>query len=132
MRKRILLRLCLLILIAGAGFWVLVWFIPSPRINSRAFGELQNGMSKAEVWTVLNCPPGDYGDARSEFRISAQMPEGIVERKAAATTEQWTSAKAAIRVWYDADDRMVLGVLHHAQPEEFGLVERLKRWLSSL
>lgn len=138
MRKRILLRLCLLILIAGAGFCLLVWFIPSPRINMKAFGELRNGMSKAEVWAVLNCEPGDYGGRTPEFQISTRMPEWqqaaptARSRVVAEATEQWTSAKAAIRVWYDGEDRMVLGVFQGTGDDEPGLLDCVWRWLSSL
>lgn len=129
MRKRILLRVGLLILIASAGFCLLVWLIPSPRVNMKAFGELRNGMSKAEVRAVLNCQPGDYGDAASEFRISAEMPEKIIDRDAEAT-EQWTSAKAAIRVWYDAEDRVLLGMFQGTGEEEPSLLDRIWRWVS--
>lgn len=57
MKKRILLRLGILAVIAAVGFVLLVWWLgPSNFIGAESFALIQGGMSESEVVEVLGAP----------------------------------------------------------------------------
>ena len=59
MKKRILLRLTVLALLAVVGFLLIVHWT-SPRINRVSYDLIREGMSQSEVVALLNCRPGKY------------------------------------------------------------------------
>ena len=80
MKKRILTRLTILVLIAIAGFFAVVWFtLPSHNINRGAFERLEFNMPRAEVEAILRCPPGNYcsAGATGEITLADGSPGGI-------------------------------------------------------
>jgi hypothetical protein len=136
MRKRNFLRLGLLSLVALIGFWLIVWCCtPTQRISVKSFDKVKNGMTKAEIWAIFNCSPGAYCDRTPRFGIGAAIPDNIhgIRDRAVVATEQWVSDAAAIRIWYDADDRVVVGICESApQEEDVGLWTKIRRGASSL
>jgi hypothetical protein len=130
MKKRILLRVALLALVAIVGFGLVVAYatwIPTG-ISLASFKRLRHGMTRDEVRDIIGCPPGDYGETPPRFAIATDLPEGFATAKA-ESTELWTQDAGAIRVWYSANDRVVLAT-HHGKPgEEQGLAVKVRRWL---
>lgn len=84
MKKRILTRLAILVLIAVAGFFAVVWFtLPHHNINRGAFERLEFNMPRAEVEAILGCPPGNYcsAGAEGEVTLADGSPGGLPIRE---------------------------------------------------
>jgi hypothetical protein len=146
MKKRNITRLAILILIAIAGFFAVVWFtLPNHNINRGAFERLEFNMSRAEVEAILKCPPGNYcsAGAMGEITLADGSPGGIAIREVfdevlairgddaveCFRPAIWASDNGMIVVVFDVNDTIT--------KKDFlpihvtGIVAKIRRWLMS-
>jgi hypothetical protein len=96
MRRYLVSRACLLLLLAGLAFCIIVSFRWTPGINGSNHARLFEGMHKTRVYEILGLP-GDYRTTPNPFpklgRLSHDMP-----------SQAWLGDEGAIFVWFDGDE----------------------------
>jgi hypothetical protein len=146
MTKRILVRLSILLLLAAAGFFAIVWFtLPNHNINRGAFERLEFNMSRAEVEAILGCPPGNYcsAGAEGEITLADGSPGGIPIREIfddalapvggdaaeCFRTAIWASDNGMIVVVFDVNNAITKKDFLPIRVN--GIVAQVRRWLMS-
>lgn len=122
MRRRLILSLVGVNLVL-LGSWVTVWLaLPKHRINAESITQIKAGMSKQEVETILGAAPGDYSQGMAGVWLCGRGWQ-------AAEQLAWLGDEAAVRVYFDAEGR-VLGVLQGGvMRSNESLRDKLRRWL---
>ena len=92
MKKRLLLKLGL-VAILGTGLFVAWWYFigPNHNITNEGVARLKEGMTRAEIETILRLPPGDYGPGKAiegPFHWDANI-------------KHWKAGSIAIRVRFN-------------------------------
>ena len=145
MKRRIIVRLGILLLVAAAGFFAIVWFTsPNHNINRGAFEQLQFNMPREEVEAILGCPPGNYCSAGATLavKLADGSPGGIPLREvfddvAAVAGDDAECFRAAI---WASDHGMIVLVLdgnNRITKKDFepiqvnGIFAQVRRWLAS-
>src|SRR5436190_1896875 len=100
-RRKIIFLLCLLVLITC--FSIIYYKVfQLPRLNHAGFAQVQNGMSLAEVESLMGGPEGRYGKgpwmARNLLGIGF---EGMAVRRT------WEDHKSYDEIYFDDSDHVV-------------------------
>src|SRR5437870_3671391 len=111
-RRRMLISVSILALVA-LGIFVGGWLLqPKPRIDRAAADQIKPGMTLREVEEIIGVPPGDYGVGKGETQPTWESLQWPFKRPP-HTTQEWLGQENAISVWID-DDGKVTG--HSFQP----------------
>jgi len=145
MTKRILVRLAILLFLAAAGLFAIVWFTsPNHNINRGAFEQLQINMPRDEVEAILGCPPGNYCSAGAtvEVKLPDGSPGGIPLREifddvAAVAGDAaecfrpaiWASDNGMIVLVLDGNNKITKKDFEPIQVN--GIFAQIRRWLAS-
>jgi hypothetical protein len=108
--------------VLGVAWWLRP---PQPNLNPDYFNHLYPGMTRDAVHAMFAAPPGDYTPP-------GQKPPGAIEsdpEKPFHTAEEWRDDVAVVRVYFDADGRVVdwRGMFSNRRPES--VWQRLRRVL---
>ena len=121
--KRFLLRFGLLALLGFSALWLFLWWTV-PRVNRKSYDRIENGMSKSEVLSILNCKPC-Y--APGEVQWPWAGPPAMM--KCLQEGYGWRSSEGAIFVRFSddetVDDKRWCDVI------EESLVQRIRRWFGA-
>lgn len=103
MKKRLLLRLGLLGLLAFVCLWLFLWWTaPNHRINQSYADQIRKGMTEDEVIQLLGLPPGDYTGARKmharKLREAIVIELDQVARVRGCTYREWLTDEGALFV----------------------------------
>jgi hypothetical protein len=131
-KRRLLLKLGLLALLAIIGFVVIVWPRINERITEENFKQVQKGMTEQEVRDILG-PPGVY-TARAitgKYFISWNWPTGaeLIEKWGG---REWVGDDVTVYVLFDEDgrvDHFFLGELDRLHAYERSWLQKLRGWV---
>jgi hypothetical protein len=120
MKKRLLLRLGLLAAAGFTGLWLLLWWT-APAITRENFAKIEDGMTKAEVISILNGGP-DYapGELKDHGPFIGYRPD--------LTGHVWQAAEFRIHVFFDGDDKVIAKAIMERNSNRTFL-QRVRRWL---
>ena len=98
--------LVLAVAIASVGLMALAgWrvFWPAHRISFDNILKIRNGMTLAEVETILGAPPGNYS-------TTGRMPPAVGPDAYHPTPhyESWVADEASVTFWFDEEGRVVM------------------------
>jgi hypothetical protein len=101
MRRRMLISVSILAVLA-IGVFALGWLLqPKPRIDQETLDKTKVGMTRSEVESIIGAPPGNYGVGEGTIEFwSGRRPLQHQEHKV------WLGQKHAIRVWFDAEGKV--------------------------
>ena len=130
MNKRLLMWFAVPTILMAASFFVFLRWTP-PRINDMALAEIQEGMLRTEVETILNCPGRKW---RSLTAQTGKQPTIVVEWLDSSRFPDhgrfrdyaWVTDEMLIAIQFDADDR-VLQKSAHTGNFDAGLLARIRR-----
>ena len=128
MRRRNLVLLLVLVVLAGVGVGVVRWIIGNSGAAEVAW-RVQKGMTLKEVEDVIGAPAGVYGE-RSTKQATAQV---LVIKKGPDTPPQgadiktWILGNDVINVTFDAGGKALEA--NHWVLEEESLADLIRRWL---
>jgi hypothetical protein len=119
MRRRVLLSVSILAVLA-IGIFVGGWLLqPKPRIDQESYDRIKVGMTLAEVEAIIGAPPGDYGVGTGEIEVwfTWEVKTGDVHwpRLPAGERKEWLGQQHAITVWVNAAGKVV----DHSMPPVF-------------
>jgi hypothetical protein len=122
-KRRLLLTVGFLAMVAVMG-WLALWLnSPRHRINEDTVKLIKNGMTQGDVEAIFGIPPGHYTDGGFYFDHSLHNPP-TQDRK------EWVGKDVAVDVFFDASGK-VLRVDHfrvtRSGNEPF--LAKLRRWL---
>ncbi len=114
--------------LAMVGIGLVIW-LTTPKQSIAAVAAnphvIEAGMGLHQVEAVFGVPPGDYTTRATQLLIAD--PNGDVPSWHA--TEDWFADHASVRVYFDAEHRVLFarGVIEDRSPET--VWQRLRRWL---
>jgi hypothetical protein len=124
MRKRVLKLLGLLAAIAVAGFLLLIWITPVPRLTEETFEQIKGGMSEEQVVALLQVP-----GSKSVYWAQAGGSDIVVasygDRTGEGQWKEWANGGQAILIRFD---RGKVGWVAQFKYSE-SLFDKVRRWL---
>ena len=106
MSRRVLLRSLVLVIALGAVAFLFWPASRDSRVTRVNFERIQDGMTEAEVNTLLGGPPGEYRSEPGFFLVGpGHIPRS--ERSRGGKLEVWYCTGLHIEVLYDKDARVV-------------------------
>lgn len=127
MRRRVLLTLGLLALLFTGGVAVLWLTGPGHRISKEGWAGIKQGMSRANVETVIGTPAGDYRKQQTTTRSLKTTRD--YWGTAGAHQLEWLADDGIIRVQFDANDTAI-GAAYFPDPaNQISFASKLRRWL---
>lgn len=99
-KRRLVLFPLLAFSLLVACLWVTWPSPPGDVINRRAYEQIHEGLTRAEVDELVGLPPGDYTahkNAPGGFRSSPGVPPPL----------WWASDEGCLVVWFDADGLVI-------------------------
>jgi hypothetical protein len=130
MKRRLIL---LPVGLAAVGLVALVFMMrppyPPDRIRDVAenLSALRPGLTKVEVAELLGGPPGEYVTAGGGAVRGVPEPSGVAAVWQA--TEEWVTDDAAVRVFYDADSRVLFAGRSRTAEARQSFWHGLRHWL---
>ncbi|MCI0743828.1 MAG: hypothetical protein L0Y58_00330 [Verrucomicrobia subdivision 3 bacterium] len=132
MKKRFLVRLGVLLLLAAAAFvFVLWWTTPNHRINVDSFKKIKNGMTLDEVVQIVGVPPGHYGaPSKNPGTIYLLASDAVLDPfkfEGTEHVEEWHSDVGKLMLILNKEHIVIA-----AQFESYGddgLLAKIRRWL---
>jgi SmpA / OmlA family len=137
MRKRLIVLLVGLTFLLLGGSLAIRLIIPIHRINEDNIKRIKEGMSESEVEALLGAPPGDssaggrvvhYADGGTHPFMRMEGPGLKFFKMAKLHAVEWVGDVAAVKVWFDASQR-VFKVVPGRVIGEYTFLDRLRRLL---
>jgi hypothetical protein len=129
-----LLRLLLVgVALVVLGGWLTVWMTgPKHHITRESIFRIKEGMTQHEIEEILGAPPGDYspGDSVVAYleppgRLSGNQVAAIAFAKKAV----WVGDEAAVRVWFNNNDKAARCDYGFVVRPQISLLDKVRRWL---
>ena len=132
-RKRVLLWVGLLVVLAGAGLGLLAWLLPSDRhIIRESYDAIGPSMTVLEVEMLLGGPAGDYTHGQYMVaNLSGNHAEFDIEvyEITAKRNRSWIGSQGLVQVSFDEHDKIAVKSFFPVVPTDETLLDRLRRWL---
>jgi hypothetical protein len=130
-RKRTLLAVGLLVVVAGAGAFV-VQHLASQRhcIDEAGAGKLKAGLTRQGVESILAVPPGDYRVEHDDIALlvaEVKMTHGGL-MSASGPLLRWVSDTHVVYVCFH-DNAVLWSSAMPISAQRTGLVAKIRRWL---
>ena len=113
MKKRIMLRLALLVLLAAAGFFLLVWWVsPSNIVSMEQYSRLRGGMTEQEILEVLGGPSTvDRNCKNARWKV----------------VKEWRMEKdAGLRIGFDDNGN---AIMFETFRRNESILDKIRRWM---
>jgi hypothetical protein len=112
----------LALLIGAGGFCLLLAVRPTPvtpRLYSKHFEQIQNGMDETQVSAILGCPPGNYTGRHMK-------PLFGEPRQRSGSVRVWEGEVYIFYVWFE--DGIVTDKFMDFSTREEDFLEKARRW----
>ncbi len=124
MKKKVLVRLTILALVAAVGFFVLVYTTPEPPVSKRSFARIDGTMTDKDLTAFLG--PAN-GDATMLAKRAYDADTVSFGGSKAVFSKTWQSQGQGIHATFGEDSRVRDAIYVRYEREE-SLFAKLKRW----
>lgn len=123
-RSRTLVAATVAVVGLGAAF---SWLCQPLPLTRSAMEQIQLGMTRAQVCSALDCPPGKYPAHMQYFaRVSSTCWGNRM------CDDEWACPSAVLEVWYDMDGNVCKTDIYDIKAWFPTKMERLQGWLGQL
>ena len=130
MRLRLVFAAAGLLLLGGLFLWLMV---PRHRITADSIRRIELGMTHQQVEIILGGQAGNYSHPKTHaiysFGCTGPPIDELRNCNSARHVEEWIGQNAAVKICFDADDRVldfVQGIVIPVQPS---LLDEIRWWL---